>query len=169
MEKYRVWIGEDVYTVEIQGDDIWIDGQQVHAGIHSLNDEEGLFMLEQDSGKREFLIKPQGDGSFRVSTRGLQVEAIVKSEREGGRKPVEKKDGGLICAPIPGVVMNVLVGSGDSVAHNQVLVVLESMKMLMDFRAPFAGRVERVAVVKGQKVEKGDELAVVKKCKEGPQ
>ena len=161
MERYRVWIGQDEYTVEIEGDDIWIDGQRVHVGIQYLNDD-GLFMLEQDSGKREFLIKPQEDGTYRVSTRGLQVEAIVESEREGGRKPAEKKDAGLISAPIPGVVMNVLVESGDSVVHNQVLVVLESMKMLMDFRAPFDGRVERVAVVKGQKVEKGDELVMIK-------
>jgi biotin carboxyl carrier protein len=47
---------------------------------------------------------------------------------------------------------------GDPVDANQVLVVLESMKMLMEFRAPFAGIVEKVQVVKGQNVEKGDEM-----------
>ncbi len=162
MERYRIWIGEDAYTVEIEGDNIWIDGQPVYAGIHFLN-EDGLFMIEKDSEKREFLIKPQEDGSYRISTRGLQVEVVVESEREGGRTQTEKKEAGLISAPIPGVVMNVLVKSGDLVEHNQVLVVLESMKMLMDFRSPFEGQVENVAVNKGQKVEKGDVLVGLKK------
>ena len=157
MDRYTVRIGDDAYIVEIDGDQIWIDGQQVYMGIHFLNDE-GLFMVEQESGKREFHIKPQADGTYRVSTRGVQVEAIVESGREGSHQPAEKKDAGLISAPIPGVVMNVLVHTGDAVEQNQVLVVLESMKMLMDFRSPFPGRVENVAVAKGQKVEKGDRL-----------
>ena len=39
---------------------------------------------------------------------------------------------------------------------DQVLVVLESMKMLMEFRAPFAGKIENIAVEPGQTLEKGD-------------
>jgi biotin carboxyl carrier protein len=44
-----------------------------------------------------------------------------------------------------------------------VLVVLESMKMLMEFRSPFAGIVEKVQVAKGQNVEKGDEMVRLEK------
>jgi len=162
MEKYRVFIGENEYLIEIDGDLIQIDGQPVYAGIHFLN-ENGLFMVEKDAGKREFHIKPQEDGTYRVTTRGLQVDAVVEPEKGRGKKRAEKKEAGAITAPIPGVVMNVLVREGDAVAQNQVLVVLESMKMLMEFHAPFEGIVEKVAVSKDQKVEKGDEMIRFKK------
>ncbi len=157
MDKYRVFIGENEYLIEIDGERVWIDGQPAYIGIHFLN-ENGLFMVEKDSGKREYHLKPQEDGSYRITTRGLQVDAVVEPEKGKTRKRAEKKETGAIDAPIPGVVMNVLVAAGDSVELNQVLVVLESMKMLMEFRAPVAGVVEKVSVSKGQKVEKGDEM-----------
>ena len=94
------------------------------------------------------------------------MNALVESEKSRGRKRTEKKEAGLISAPIPGVVINVLVQPGETVEHNQVLVVLESMKMLMEFRAPIAGLVEKVAVTKGQRVEKGDEMVRLVKINE---
>jgi biotin carboxyl carrier protein len=50
------------------------------------------------------------------------------------------------------------------VEKDQVLVVLESMKMLMEFKAPIPGKVEKVAVSKDQKLEKGDEMVRIKKA-----
>ena len=61
--------------------------------------------------------------------------------------------------------MDIKVVVGDNVEQNQVLVVLESMKMLMEFRAPFEGRVEKISVSKGQKLEKGDEMIRLEKEK----
>ena len=165
MDKYRVTIGEHEYLIEIDGDRVWIDGQPAYIGIRFLN-ENGLFMVEKDSGKREYHLKPQDDGSFRVTTRGLQVEAQIEPEKGRTRKRAGKegkKDAGLIIAPIPGVVMEVRVAEGGNVEQNRVVVVLESMKMLMEFRAPYAGMVEKVSVSKGQKVEKGDEMVKIKK------
>jgi biotin carboxyl carrier protein len=47
---------------------------------------------------------------------------------------------------------------GDSVAAEQSLVILESMKMEMPVEAPQAGQVARIAVSEGQAVEEGDLL-----------
>ena len=148
MEKYHVTISDKEYEVGIDGERVWIDGQEVYAGIHFLNND-GLFMLERDEGKREFHIKPRDEDVYQMTTRGLQVETVVQPERARGKKREVKKDEGSINAPIPGVVVKVLVAAGDTVENNQVLVVLESMKMLMEFRAPFVGKVEKVLVSKG--------------------
>jgi biotin carboxyl carrier protein len=123
-----------------------------------------LSKIEKDAGKREFHIKPIEGDTCQVTTRGLQVDAVVQSEKGRRRKRhAEKKEAGTITAPIPGVVMNVLVREGDAVEQNQVLIVLESMKMLMGFRAP-EGVVEKVAVSKSQKLEKGEEMVRIKKA-----
>jgi biotin carboxyl carrier protein len=162
MEKYRVIIEGKEFLVEIEGDRVWFDGTEVYAGIHFLNDD-GLFMIERDEGKREFHIKPRDEDTFQVTTRGLQTEVVVEPEKRRRKKPEEAADSGMIKAPIPGVVMSVAVSEGAPVEANQVLVVLESMKMLMEFKAPFAGIVEKIQVVKGQNVEKGDEMVRLKK------
>jgi len=162
MKKYRVYLRDKKYLIEIDGERIFIDGEPYHAGIHFLNDE-GLFMVEKDEGKREFHIKSQDDGSYLVTTRGLQVDTIIESEKGARKKRAEKGNTGEINAPIPGVVMDIKVSIGDNVAQDQVLIVLESMKMLMEFRAPFKGLVEKIAIAKGQKLDKGDEMVEIKK------
>jgi biotin carboxyl carrier protein len=47
------------------------------------------------------------------------------------------------------------------VEKGQVLVLLESMKMQMQMRAPIAGRVSKVAVQRGAQVEKSTLLVQI--------
>ena len=63
-----------------------------------------------------------------------------------------------VCASMPGVVVSVAVGAGDTVAAGQPLVVLEAMKMQNPVRAPRGGRVGRVLVEAGAQVEAGAAL-----------
>ena len=56
---------------------------------------------------------------------------------------------------MPGNIIAVNVNEGDVVEANQAVVVIESMKMQMQVRAPFAGRVKRINAMAGAQVEKG--------------
>lgn len=61
-------------------------------------------------------------------------------------------------AHITGTVWKILVKPGDLVESEQVLVILESMKMEMPVEAPEAGKVTQIAVSEGQSVDEGDVL-----------
>ena len=61
-------------------------------------------------------------------------------------------------AQITGTVWKILVKAGDTVAQDQTLVILESMKMEMPVESPEAGRVVSVAVNEGVSVEEGELL-----------
>jgi acetyl-CoA carboxylase biotin carboxyl carrier protein len=61
-------------------------------------------------------------------------------------------------AHITGTVWKILVKPGDSVSSEQVLVILESMKMEMPVESPEAGKVLSVAVTEGASVDEGDVL-----------
>jgi len=63
-----------------------------------------------------------------------------------------------VLAHITGTVWKVLVQVGDTVAADQELLILESMKMEMPVESPSAGRVTSIAAVPGQAVEEGDLL-----------
>ena len=63
-----------------------------------------------------------------------------------------------ILAPMPGTVLEVLVGEGDRVERNQTVVIMESMKMELVIRASRSGVVRRVAVHPEQQVDRGMRL-----------
>jgi biotin carboxyl carrier protein len=64
-------------------------------------------------------------------------------------------------SPMPGLIVDVRVGEGQSVEKGQALCILESMKMENEIRAPRAGTVGRVYVSKGESVEQNKVLLVI--------
>ena len=66
-----------------------------------------------------------------------------------------------IKAPMPGLVINVLVAPGDLVTLGQRVVVLEAMKMQNDLTTPRAGIVRAVKTATGQAVNQGQPLVVI--------
>lgn len=66
-----------------------------------------------------------------------------------------------VVAHITGTVWEIRVNVGDTVQPEQVVVVLESMKMEMPVESPAAGRVAQVHVAKGQAVDEGEVLVTL--------
>lgn len=60
-----------------------------------------------------------------------------------------------IKAPMPGLVLEVAVESGQAVTKGDTLLILEAMKMENVIKAPGDGTVAEVSVAKGAAVEKG--------------
>lgn len=65
-------------------------------------------------------------------------------------------DDGMIKAPIPGTVIDVKVKEGDRVFPDDVVVILEAMKMESEIRAGIEGTVKEIMVSKGNSVNEGD-------------
>lgn len=78
-------------------------------------------------------------------------------------KPAAAVSGGgnSISAPMPGVVLNVLVSEGQEVKSGDVLLILEAMKMENEVTAPADGTVKELAVTKGTSVNTGDLMVVI--------
>jgi acetyl/propionyl-CoA carboxylase alpha subunit len=68
---------------------------------------------------------------------------------------------GSLVAPLPGTVVRVAVGVGDTVGAGDVLVAIEAMKMEHEVRAHGAGTVTGVHVAAGDQVDAGRLLVVV--------
>jgi biotin carboxyl carrier protein len=60
-----------------------------------------------------------------------------------------------IKAPMPGLVLEVMVDPGQAVQKGDALLILEAMKMENSIKAQGEGVVKRIDVKKGQTVEKG--------------
>jgi acetyl-CoA/propionyl-CoA carboxylase biotin carboxyl carrier protein len=60
-----------------------------------------------------------------------------------------------------GKIVLVKVKKGDQVRANQVLCVIEAMKMENEICAPKAGSIQQVNVTEGSSVSEGDTLLVI--------
>ncbi len=64
-------------------------------------------------------------------------------------------------AQITGNVWKVERAVGDSVEEEEVILIIESMKMEIPVEAPCAGRIAEIRTAEGESVEEGDVLAVL--------
>jgi acetyl-CoA carboxylase biotin carboxyl carrier protein len=64
-------------------------------------------------------------------------------------------------AQITGSVWKIEKAVGDSVEEEDVLLIIESMKMEIPVEAPEDGTIAEIRVVEGQAVEEGDVLVVL--------
>jgi biotin carboxyl carrier protein len=62
---------------------------------------------------------------------------------------------------MPGKVVKLLVGSGDTVSSGQGVLLFEAMKMQNEIKSPQDGVVGEMAVDEGQTVEARDRLFVI--------
>jgi biotin carboxyl carrier protein len=153
MTLYRVMVGKREYQVEVSGNALRVNGEQMQAKLTPLN-ELGLFLLRQGERKLELHLRRQRDNSIAVMASGRHVIAQVEKATSRVLKKA-KVSAGDIVAPMPGIVVRTLIDAGDMVEKGQVLLVVESMKMQMEFRAPISGRVDKLAVSPNTQVDKG--------------
>ena len=68
----------------------------------------------------------------------------------------------IVNSPMPGTILKVSVAVGESVKKNQVLCVLEAMKMENDIVSPRDAEVAGIMVTRGASVNAGDALISLK-------
>lgn len=74
----------------------------------------------------------------------------------------------MVNSPMPGIVIAVPVAVGDMVRHGDKVVILESMKMENELRAPCDGVVTHVLVAAGASVEKDQPLVGISQPETNP-
>ena len=73
----------------------------------------------------------------------------------------DPEDKSQIGASIPGLVSKINVKVGDTVEENQVIAVIEAMKMETSVTARMAGKVKSILVSEGSTVKAGELLITV--------
>ena len=64
-------------------------------------------------------------------------------------------------AQITGIVWKIEKAVGDEVTEEEVILIIESMKMEIPVEAPCAGRITEIRTSEGESVEEGDVLVVL--------
>jgi biotin carboxyl carrier protein len=165
---YQVTIGERVLAVRLRH-----AGAQVFASVDDgpeqpvrLDVVRGpLHSLVLGDERCELLARRDGQ-TVDIALRGVGFQAEVMDETHARLAQVAAARGGGhvrrdLKAPMPGLVVKVLVQPGQEVTPGQPLVVLQAMKMENELSLPHGGTVSQVGVAEGQTVEAGQVLATL--------
>ena len=160
---YRIEIGGRQLAASIAADTVELDGRAHTARLGAVGTSP-LRIMVLDGKSYEVVAVPGGErGKWRLSMGGEHFEVDVADERQHAiramlGRPAPAPTGGKIKAPMPGLIVRVLVEEGQVVRAGSRVVVVEAMKMENELTATTAGVVKKVHVVPGAAVEKGQVL-----------
>jgi biotin carboxyl carrier protein len=163
--KYITTIGNNEFTIEVLDEDtIVLDGKTYNIDFESIG-EQFVFSLLVDGNSHEAYVFPS-EAHWEVLYKGILYPITVEDERE---KRLRSSFGGslqdsreyYLKAPMPGLVISILVQDGQQIAKGDVLVILESMKMQNELKAPRDGRISRLRVKEGDNVDRKQTLLSV--------
>lgn len=162
--KYYSRVGKHEYEIEIEDGRVLVDGEPLEIDLRQSGGPE-LYSLLYNGRSFEVLIEAERF-NYGVTLRGERFEVQVEDERTRrlnmGRKMVAVPEGELaVTAPIPGLVVKVLVEVGQTVVDEQPLLLLEAMKMENEIRTLRGGVVKKINVTPGQRVEQNSILIVL--------
>jgi biotin carboxyl carrier protein len=110
--------------------------------------------------KREYSLL----GEAHIIVGSERFAAEVRDPRSlRSRRAIAEAEAGpaRIIAPMPGIVIRLLVSEGDEVEAGQGVAVVEAMKMQNELKSSKKGKVTKIAVKEATAVNAGDLLAIV--------
>lgn len=135
------------------------DGQPVEVRYEEVDrlGQVALFL-----GDASYAVSIEGDANeASVTVAGALHRVLIEDERERAAHAAERErgaGGADVKSVMPGIVVDVLVEVGQTVAKGQPLLILEAMKMQNEIAAPQAARVASLHVKKGATVKNGELL-----------
>lgn len=152
MNKAYKAVVNDLITVDLDTSDAILPKVLTNANLIGLDQENKIeaSLLHQDFASRIYSIRLRGN-TYTIHLQNKldqQIEAL-------GLSLGSQTTTSMVDAPMPGLVLEVLVKEGDSVIEGDGLLVLEAMKMENKLVAPRAGKIKSVHIATNQTVDKG--------------
>lgn len=161
--KYIATINNCNFEIEInRSGEVIVDGVP-HEVDFSTFEDGVLRSLLIDNRSYEALVK-RWQNNYQVLMYGNLYTVYVADEREQhlGRASFVPPSGDLpITAPMPGLILDVPVKAGQEVEAGHTLLILESMKMGNEIKAPRAGVVSHINVKVGDSVDQNTVMIVL--------
>ena len=164
-EHYYAEIDDLEYQIEIISDkQVAINGKPYNFDFQVLRQLLSYSLLI-DGDSYEVNVY-QDNGIWEVLLRGKQFSVNVEDEREKHMRLAAGQgavlDGTVtLLAPMPGLVIEIPVKEGQEVKEGDVLVILESMKMQNELRAPRDGTVSQIQTRLNDNVERKQALLIL--------
>jgi biotin carboxyl carrier protein len=164
---YHIKVNQDkIYDVEVDANGISLNNELKNISFATVNENQFHVLLNQKSYNVEIVsINAEAKtASMKVNNRIYECE--IKDQFDDllkslGLDNLSAKKINDIKAPMPGLVLKVLVNEGQEFKKGDNLLVLEAMKMENILKAPVDGVVKSIKIKPGDKVDKNEVLLLL--------
>ncbi|MFA6571116.1 MAG: biotin/lipoyl-containing protein [Bacteroidota bacterium] len=164
MEPLILKIDDKEFTAEFVRDDhvsVWINGKKFQIELLKKY-SENIFSFAVDQKLMQVQLDFDNDDNLLLSLDGLTYEISITNETKRMLAKFIHTDNGTgaggnfkLKAPMPGMIVKILVDVGTEVSKGDKLVIIEAMKMENSLTSPVAGIIKSLNAKEGTAVEKG--------------
>lgn len=162
---YTITSGNEAFTINLNRDakSGMLNDDAVTFDLAKLGNQAMSLILDDKSYTIQVVKADFANKMFSIAVNGHEYTVNAKDEfdllldKMGLSAQTQHKINN-IKAPMPGLVLDVLVSPGQEVAKDTPLVILEAMKMENVLKSPGEGKVKSLGVKKGDAVEKNHVL-----------
>ena len=151
-----VLIDGQTVSFKMEGQKILVDGREVNYEV--IREEEDRLLVKIGDSVEEIIYSEKGEEiELLLSNETVRMEVLsdrdilLKRLESGGPAGHAHSE---IKAPMPGLVVKILVADGERVKKGAKLIILEAMKMENEIRAAADSEVAEVLVHEGEIVDK---------------
>lgn len=140
-----------------------LNGQEFAADIIKIRDDVYHLLKDNISFNLEIVKHIPEEKKMIVKVNNTSYTLDIKDKYDDllhslGLDSLAAKKVNDIKAPMPGMVLNILVTEGQEIKKGDPLIVLEAMKMENILKSPTDGVIKKIAITKGIAVEKNQLL-----------
>lgn len=160
---YKVLSNSDEHTIVIDGNSVQINNEHPAWDCKKITPHEysiiadgkvyNIFIEDIDRARKTIVLNV--NGSLVESTIQEPIDQVLKNMGIDFSKN-QKKD--PVKAPMPGLILKIMVTPGQVLKKGDPVLVLEAMKMENVFKSAADATVKEIHVASGQAVEKGQVL-----------
>lgn len=163
---YKVIVNEHQFDVELDGKTAAVNKMPFEADLIEFRKGRFHIIRNRRSYTAEVLQSNHAEKSFVIRIDNAVFTLQVQDRfdallREMGIDASASQKINDLKAPMPGLVLKVMVEEGQPIAKGDPILVLEAMKMENVIKAPAEGKVKKVAVATGDKVEKNQVMIIL--------
>lgn len=151
------------FDVELNKNSILVNGAEVQIDSRQTAEKYSHVIYNHRSYNIEVVEENRQDKTCTVKVNGNVYEIKIEDSYDQLLKQLGMDAGQTskirsVKAPMPGLVLNIMVKEGTTVIKGDSLLVLEAMKMENMIKSPADGTVKKISITQGDKVEKNDIL-----------
>ncbi|AZI25092.1 biotin/lipoyl-binding protein [Pedobacter sp. G11] len=161
---YKVKVNEQFqFDIEIEKNNLKINGEEIFIDSAALDNGTAHLLYKHQSYNAEVISIDKAAKTCQVKVNGTVYSVGVEDQydqllQQLGLDTLVSNKITEIKAPMPGLVLNVMVAEDAEVKKGDSLLILEAMKMENILKSSTDGIVKKIAVIKGDKVEKNQIL-----------
>lgn len=152
-----------IFNVDIVNDSIEMDNVPLALDIFSKDRHTKHFLYQNKSFNVELIAIDNAKKELKIKVNGSSYDVNISTEldlllHKLGMDSSSANKVHQVKAPMPGLVLSILVQEGQEIKKGENLLVLEAMKMENIIKSPSDGTIKKIEVRQGDKIEKNTVL-----------